>query len=170
MEFLSGLALVLLTLAGYSAGAAISSKGRKVTPELLDIAGVVALWGMALATRGWLGKWLAIGVWIVLGLAVGAVGVALRRERYPTEKAEAMLANVRGLKRLWESWKALGLRMGNYQSRVLLALFYFLMVTPFGVGVRAFSDPLRMKARSAESAWVTREKSGTDLESTRSQF
>ncbi len=170
MEFLRGLALVLLTLVGYSAGAAIAGKERKVTPQLLDIAGVVALWCVALATRGWLGKWLVIGVWAIIGLTVGAVGAALRRGHYPSEKEETIVTNVRGLKRLWEDWKTLGLQMGNYQSRVLLALFYFLVVTPFGIAVRLFSDPLRMKARRTESAWVAREKSGTDFESARSQF
>ena len=170
MGFLSGLALVLLTLVGYSGGAAICGKGRKVTPELFDLLVVVMMWGVALATREWLGKWLAIGVWIVIGLAVGAAGSALRRDRYPAEKAGEMPANVRGLKRLWEGWKAFGLRTGNYQSRVLLGLFYFLVVVPFGVPVRLFSDPLRMKARRSGSAWVAREKSGPDLESARSQF
>ncbi|MBN1887963.1 MAG: hypothetical protein JW850_08220 [Thermoflexales bacterium] len=169
MDVLSMLALVLLTLVGYSSGATLVGKGKKVTPDLSDVAAVVLLWAAAVAARPILGKWLSIGVWLGVGLVVGALGVALRQRRYPLDKAAAPPAG-RGLERLWQSWKACSLRLGNYQSRVWLALFYFLIVIPFGLGVRLFVDPLRLKARPAESAWTAREKSAADLESARSQF
>jgi hypothetical protein len=169
MEFLSIVALVLLTLVGYSSGATLAGQGKKVTPDLPDVAAVVLLWAAAVAARPILGKWLSIGVWLGVGLAVGALGVALRQARYPLDKAATPPA-APGLARLWSAWKAFSRRLGNYQSRVWLALFYFLIVIPFGLGVRLFSDPLGLKTRRAESAWTAREKPAADLESARSQF
>jgi hypothetical protein len=169
MEFLSMLALVLLTLVGYSAGATLAGQAKKVTPDLPDVVVVALLWAAAVAARPLLGKWLSIGVWLGAGLVVGALGVVLRQARYPFDKAAAPLA-ARGLERLWRGWKAFSLCLGNYQSRVWLALFYFLVVVPFGLGVRSFVDPMRLRARHAESAWTAREKSAAGLESARSQF
>jgi hypothetical protein len=48
----------------------------------------------------------------------------------------------------WERWKSLAARAATFQARVLLTLFYWLFVTPFGLVVRTFFDPLRM-SRSA---------------------
>lgn len=169
VEILSGLALVLLTLVAYSAGATIAGQGRNVTPGLIDVAGVATLWGASLITRGWMDKWLAIGVWVLVGLVAGVAGTTLRRSRYP-KKTGSVPAHIGGLGRLWEGWKAFGLRMGSYQSRVLLAWFYFLVVLPFGLAVRIFRDPLQVKTHQAESAWAVRENPVTDLESSRSQF
>ncbi len=169
MEFLSGLVLVMLTLVGYSGGAIVTGRGKKIAPELFDIAMIVVLWSVALVTREGLGKWLAVGIWLVAGLAIGAASVMLRQTHYPAEKTDAIPANVQGLRRLWQSWKALSLRMGNYQSRIWLALFYFLVVTPFGVLVRLFINPLH-KARQTKSVWTEWKKSSADLESARSQF
>jgi hypothetical protein len=61
--------------------------------------------------------------------------------------------------------------MGNVQSRVLLIFFYFLIVTPFGLLVRWFQDPLRLRARGASSHWLERPTaSEPDLETARRQF
>ena len=56
------------------------------------------------------------------------------------------------LKRMWQAWKRIAHRIGNFQARVLLTVFYAILVLPFGVVVRLFSDPLRIKRRPA--AWL----------------
>ncbi len=56
MEILSIVALVLLTLVGYSSGATLAGHGKKVTPDLPDVAAVVLLWVAAVAARPILGK------------------------------------------------------------------------------------------------------------------
>jgi hypothetical protein len=48
-------------------------------------------------------------------------------------------------KRIWEAWKRVAHKIGNFQSRVLLTIFYFIVVLPFGLAARLFSDPLRIK-------------------------
>ncbi len=53
------------------------------------------------------------------------------------------------LKRIWQAWKELAHRIGNFQARVILTVFYALLA-PFGLGTRAFSDPLRLKHAPTE--------------------
>lgn len=51
------------------------------------------------------------------------------------------------LKRAWHSWKRIAHAIGNFQARVLLTIFYAVLVFPFGMVARLFSDPLRIKRR-----------------------
>ncbi len=46
------------------------------------------------------------------------------------------------LRRLWERWKRIAHTIGVWQSRLLLTVFYYLILAPFGLGVRLLSDPL----------------------------
>jgi hypothetical protein len=49
------------------------------------------------------------------------------------------------LRRLWHGWKRVGKKIGDFQARLLLTIFYFLLVSPFAMIVRAASDPLALK-------------------------
>jgi hypothetical protein len=51
------------------------------------------------------------------------------------------------LKALWKAWTRIAHIIGNFQARVLLTILYVVLVLPFGVIVRLFSDPLRIKKR-----------------------
>jgi hypothetical protein len=46
---------------------------------------------------------------------------------------------------LWSRWKILALKIGTFQSRILLSLFYFLVIPPFAAITKIFTDPLGMK-------------------------
>ncbi len=70
-------------------------------------------------------------------------------------------------KRLWEAWKRLARRIGDFQARVLLTLIYVIVVFPFGVGVRLFADPLRMKRRPEQ--WLDHPEEPADLKWARKQ-
>jgi hypothetical protein len=171
MNILSSIGLLLLSMVGYSTGAMIVGKNKKVLPALSDIIVLVVMWGTALTTWGWIGnKWLGLGIWIILGFLTGSVAVGIRRYSFSIEKINKNPANLRNLKGFWEGWKAFGKRLGNYQSRILLALFYFPVVIPFGIIVRLFQDPFRRKVQQTESRWTPRSKSDHDLESIQRQF
>jgi hypothetical protein len=62
---------------------------------------------------------------------------------------------MRGLKKLWEGWKAFGHFLGNLLARVVLSIFYFTIFVPFGLGVRWLSDPLQIKTKPT-SLWRPR--------------
>jgi hypothetical protein len=74
------------------------------------------------------------------------------------------------LSRLWERWKVIAWKIGDMQSRVMLLIFYFVILTPFGVAVKMLSDPLRLR-RQDLSLWLPKERKTTDLwENARRQF
>ncbi len=52
---------------------------------------------------------------------------------------------------LEESWKKIGRAIGNFNARVLLTLLYSIVILPFGLAVRFFSDSLHTKKRP--DAW-----------------
>jgi len=44
--------------------------------------------------------------------------------------------------------------IGNFQARVILTLIYAIIALPFGLAVRLFADPLRIKKPSP--TWLDR--------------
>jgi hypothetical protein len=51
------------------------------------------------------------------------------------------------LKALWSAWKRIAHKIGNFQARVLLTILYVIVVLPFGLIARLFSDSLQIKKR-----------------------
>jgi hypothetical protein len=64
-------------------------------------------------------------------------------------------------KRAQRTWKRVAHAIGNFQARILLTAFYGLIVFPFGILVRLFSDPLRIKR--PPSRWVDHTNETHDL-------
>ena len=72
-------------------------------------------------------------------------------------------------RRLWEGWKRLAHRIGDFQARLLLTIVYVVVIAPFALGVRWAADPLSIKAGTARGwrdrpppaadrrAWATRQ-------------
>ena len=58
-------------------------------------------------------------------------------------------------RRLWEGWKRVGKKIGNFQARVLLGIFYALFLAPFAIILRWLSDPLAIKPGS-KRGWLPR--------------
>ncbi len=75
-----------------------------------------------------------------------------------------------GLRELWAAWKRVARKIGDFQARVLLTIFYFVLLAPFALLVRRTSDPLALKA-GAQRGWGVREGPGEyTLEMARKQF
>ena len=75
------------------------------------------------------------------------------------------------LLKLWEGWKAFARSMGGFQSRILLSLFYFFIVTPFGAAVRIFGDPLHLRRAEGPSNWIPKnETTIANLDEAKKQF
>jgi hypothetical protein len=71
------------------------------------------------------------------------------------------------LKRVWEAWKKIAQKIGNFQARVLLTVFYGVIVLPFGLAARLFADPLHIKKKPTE--WLQHPDEAYDLEWARKQ-
>ncbi len=56
------------------------------------------------------------------------------------------------LKSAWTTWKRIARKIGNFQARVLLTVLYAIVLLPFGVMARLFSDSLQIKNRP--SKWL----------------
>lgn len=175
METLSFIALILLTILAYSGGSAAAA-GKRVEPrpQALDLWLVLVLLAGAVYSRLTfdLNRWLLILIWVSVSALVALVAGRLRK----TSEGGAPVKDVsegppaRGLKGLWQRWSDFSKRMGAFQSRVLLSLFFFLFVSPFALAVRVFSDPLGIKPRAAGTFWRPRKEDVAELESYRRQF
>ncbi len=65
------------------------------------------------------------------------------------------------LKRAWQAWTGIAHAIANFQARVLLTIFYAVLVLPFGIASRLFSDPLRIKRRPTR--WLDHPEEHHDL-------
>jgi hypothetical protein len=52
------------------------------------------------------------------------------------------MAKITLLKMAWEAWKSFGRKLGDFQARLILSIFYFVIIAPFSLLVRFFNDPL----------------------------
>ena len=62
---------------------------------------------------------------------------------------------------LWERWKLFGHKLGNFQARLLLFVFYYTIFAPFALGLKLLSDPLRLRPQSTDR-WLERPDSEAD--------
>ncbi|OGF99870.1 hypothetical protein A2153_05555 [Candidatus Gottesmanbacteria bacterium RBG_16_38_7b] len=72
------------------------------------------------------------------------------------------------LKLLWQGWKTIAHKIGVFQSKIILTVFYFLL-TPFGFFYSVFKDALNMKKQS-QSTWINKTKQSEKLEDLLKQF
>lgn len=70
---------------------------------------------------------------------------------------------------IWNKWLSFAHKLGNFNARVILSLFYFIFVMPWAIGVKLFLDPLRIKKRSP-SYWIKKEAKRYDIEGAGRQF
>lgn len=71
--------------------------------------------------------------------------------------------------RLWDSWKSVAKTIGNFNVRLLLSLFYFLIILPMGLVAGAAKDFLGIRRRSI-SNWHLKTDSPRTFEEGRRQF
>ena len=175
MDTVAIIALMLLSVVGYSAGVVVKTrKSIVLKPHILDIFLVVLIWSGALYSKLSTGvnKWLLILLGFGIAFGVGIfTKLFIRRETIEIILDEKFKYIPRSLvKKLWLKWNLLALRMGSFQARIFLSIFFFLFVAPFAFMIKIFSDPLRIKDRSFRARWIERVESKLNLESFRRQF
>jgi hypothetical protein len=74
---------------------------------------------------------------------------------------------MRTLRRIWHIWQQFGQMMGDFIARILLTVFYFTILAPFGIGVRLFADPLTLKHK-VNPQWLDRTPRDPELAQARS--
>jgi hypothetical protein len=74
------------------------------------------------------------------------------------------------LRRFWERWKRFGKKIADIQARLLLTIFYYVLLAPFALALRRWGDPLGIKTGSPKG-WHTRAPgNGTPKEQAARQF
>ncbi len=71
---------------------------------------------------------------------------------------------------LWSRWKRFAQKVADFQARLILTVFYFLILGPFGLVVSFLRDPLRVKRAPQTSIWFPRQPENVGLETARRQF
>lgn len=175
MEVVSFIILILLSLVGYSAGAVSrTSTSVQLKPKMIDLILISLIWAGAIYSKTVLdlNRWLIILVWLILSSLIGFLATLPRK--LPKEKAlsnkGARESSKNLIKEFWQVWRNFSERMGNFQSRIFLSFFFFVLVSPFALAVKIFSDPLQIKRRSNESHWLLKAKTEIDLEQFKRQF
>jgi hypothetical protein len=80
------------------------------------------------------------------------------------------MAKFTTLKRAWQAWKSFGRKVGDFQARLILSIFYFMIIAPLALLVRFFSDPLSLKP-STVKGWIARpETQRTERQGASEQF
>jgi hypothetical protein len=70
----------------------------------------------------------------------------------------------------WDRWRELSRKGAEVQARIILTLFYFTVVVPFGLARTYLSDPLRLKRASQGRSWLERGTRDLTLDDARRQF
>lgn len=58
------------------------------------------------------------------------------------------------LRRIWDGWKKIARKIGDFNARVILTIFYFVLLLPFALLIKCLSDPLEIK-KGAAKGWRT---------------
>jgi hypothetical protein len=173
MAWFSWLALILLSLFGYSGGTVLAAgRERSPKPADRDLIVIPLMWAIVAGLHAVLrlGHWITLIVGLGVGLACGwTLGRVLPSAQLATSSMPKDVGEGSFLKRLWERWKRFAARLGDFQSRVILGYFYFIVFLPFGLLVQWAVDPLRLR-RPFASFWVERPIASGELDDARSQF
>ena len=62
---------------------------------------------------------------------------------------------------VWRVWPGFARGYGNFQARLLLTIIYAVLVLPFGILIRLFADPLRIK--KPPTHWLDHPIEATDM-------
>ena len=172
MEIISSIALILLSLVGYSGGAVSSSgKTSEPKPSILDLFLIVLVWAAAIYAKLTfpINRWLLIFCFLAVAFLIAVVAsIILKRKPDQAEIKEPDQSSPSPS--LWDRWKTFSKRLGSFQSRSLLSLFYFIITFPFALGVKFFSDPLRLKHKKKQSYWLSRKALHSAQDDFRKQF
>ena len=182
MEILSSIALILLTMVGYSSGVTLAGRGRHVLPSVWDLLCLILVWWAAFLLRTLLdSRLLGLLAGLLLGIAVGGLFTAVRltitkeapiipESELPAHARETAVAPEASVwRKLWQRWTAFATRMGGVQGRLFMGYFYFIIVTLFGLGMRSFSDPLHSKRPYNQSGWLAKDVIDPTLEAAQEQ-
>jgi hypothetical protein len=76
---------------------------------------------------------------------------------------------LRRVRILWERWKQIARKIGDFQARALMTLFYFLILGPVAMVLGWRSDPLGIKPGTPRGWYNSDIREGEPMERARRQ-
>jgi hypothetical protein len=158
LEFISILALIFLSLFGYSAGViSVSQKRVGIEPGIVDLILIVIILAVAFV----LGSLFDINRWfwvLITALASGFIGFLRSTLWHPiqTQKAYNQSESQPTKRNLWTRWINFSTRVGGFQTRIILSIVYLIVISIVALPMRLFSDPLQIKIQTKTSYWLKR--------------
>jgi hypothetical protein len=64
---------------------------------------------------------------------------------------------------LWKYWKRFGDFLGDVVGRLVMMIMYWTVIVPFALLTRLSSDPLDVKDKKKQPAWVGRHEEDTTM-------
>lgn len=169
MHFLAALAMLLLSLVGYSLGVVlISGKAGVRKPHALDLVLVVLMWAGILYSRSQVSfsKWVLFAAWVAAGLLLGLAVTATKG--YSQAERMSIVEPLHEKKpsefKRGKAFREFSAKIGTFQSQVLLGLLFLIVFAPVALAVRFFSDPLKIKKPGRGSLWSLKTKIAPDLD------
>ena len=158
MHFLAALAVLLLSLAGYSLGVVLKSgKAGVRKPAAVDILLVVLMWIGIIYTRSHvpLNRWIQFAAWVATGVLLGLAVTAIKG--YSPAERQSAVEPVHEKKQAefkrWKTFREYSAKIGTFQSHILLGLLFLIVFAPVALAVKLFSDPLKIKKPGPGSLW-----------------
>jgi hypothetical protein len=74
------------------------------------------------------------------------------------------------VRKLWERWKRIARKIGDFQARALMTIFYFLILGPVAMVTCWRSDPLAIKPTTLRGWSDREEREGEPMAQARRQF
>jgi hypothetical protein len=169
LYFLAALAMLLLSLVGYSLGVVLKSgKAGVRKPHALDLILVVLMWAGILYSRSQVSfsKWVLFAAWVVAGLLLGLAVTAIKGYSQAERMSivEPRHENKPSEFKRGKAFREFSAKIGTFQSQVLLGLLFLIVFAPVALAVRVFSDPLKIKKPGRGSLWSLKTKIAPDLE------
>jgi hypothetical protein len=169
VRFLATLAVLLLSLVGYSLGVVLKSGKTGVRkPVAPDVLLALLMWAGILYTRSQveLSTWILFGIWIAAGILLGWIVTAVKGPSAGDQGAAVEPVHVKkhGEFKRWKAFREYSMKIGAFQSQILLGMLFLVVFLPVGLAVRLFSDPLKIKGRGGDSHWSSKAKIVPDLE------
>ena len=159
-NLVNGLFLLLLVSVFYAIGSVLASFRRKTETELLDAFVVAALWIAGLWLEHRSAVEFSLLTWLGVALLLGLLSRGLLRLSLSDDSEAAHWQAGEGI---WPNTKALWLsfsrKLGNFQGRMLLILFYFFLTWPFAILVRLTGRSVTAARGNQDSYWRLRQTS-----------
>jgi len=130
----------------------VTKSPRELRRFGLTVGGAFLLLG---ALSAWRGHVVPPRVLWTLGVALVLLGLIVPRALGPVEVA----------------WMRLAATLGHWNASLILALLFYLVVTPVGWVVRRLRDPMDRRLDDGKAShWIRRTRAAADLETYRHQF